>query len=195
MTCVIGFIDRENKILHMIGDSLGSNGYTGEGQKVPKIFRSRDSENILIGSAGSFRQSDILMYNSFFDETDILRNKKIDHEYMVTKFIPTLQYVLSKEGLLIEELGEKKGGNFLIGNSDNLYEVQDDFSILENISSFNAIGSGENFAKGSLFTTKEMDLTIKAKLIIAISAAEQYSTGVSRPFIYMNTDGEYEIIN
>jgi len=195
MTCIIGFIDKKNKTLHMIGDSLGSNGYTGDTQKNPKICRSKDSDGILLGSTSTFRQIDILKYNSFFEEKDILKKEELNHEYMVTKFIPALQKVFSKGGILIEKSGEKIGGSFLIGTRANLYEIQGDFSVLENTLPWNALGCGEDFAKASLFTTKDMELTIKEKLILAISSAEKYSTGVARPFTYMNTKGESETID
>ena len=191
MTCIIGIKDKDG-CLWMGADSLGSNGYSKGVDKQPKIFKSKDTDNVLIGSTGTFRQLQLLRYSKIFPEVDLAKKEKLDHEYMVTKFIPELQKVFSRGG--VEEIykGIKSGGTFLIGHKDCLFKVQSDYSVLESADDYDACGSGEYFALGSLYSTKH--LKPKERIIEALKAAEHSSCGVQRPFVIINTNGEYEKI-
>lgn len=184
MTCIVGLID--NGVLYMGGDSLGSNGITKRIYKNPKVYFANNSNDIIIGSTSSYRQLQILKYENLFDDADILKNKEIDHRYMVTKFIDGLQKLFEKKGIEENEKGVKNGGFFLIGHSKALYKVQSDYSVMETKEGYDAVGSGEEVALGSLCSTvgEEPIERIKKALI----AAEKHACGVQRPFVILNTD-------
>ena len=191
MTCIVGFV--ENGVTWMGADSLGSNGYSKSLQKRPKVFHSKDSDEIVFGGTTSFRMLQLLQYsNSLFDELSVSKNK-IDHEYMVSKFIPNLQKLFSEGGFEEVNNGVKESGVFLLGYKDNLFKVQSDYSVLENETNYNACGCGEDFALGSLKTTEGMDISPEVKIRKALQAASAFSTGVAPPFIIINT-GNKEVI-
>lgn len=182
----MGMIDKENGCVWIGGDSLGSNGYTKSVQTQSKVFRNKIFDDVIIGSTSSFRHIDLLKYSSdLFDEIDKYRKTPIDHEYMVTKAIPNIHRIF-KNGIYNENETDK-GANFLIGVRERLFEIQQDYSVLEPALGFSAVGSGYAVAMGSMFATKESEISVESKLVIALMAAESYACGVQRPFILINT--------
>lgn len=193
MTCIIGMVDKENSCVWMGADSLGSNGFTKTVQEPPKVFKNKIFKNVVMGSTSTFRHIDLLKYSeALFEEADFYKNTELGHEYMVTKFVPNI-IKLFKEGL--PSLDEKeRGGNFLVGAKDKLFEIQNDYSVLQPQRGFCSVGCGEYAAESSLYTTEGMDLTIPERIILALKAAESCCCGVQRPFKIINTMNSEEII-
>lgn len=189
MTCIIGFTDPANQISWIGGDSLGSNGYVKSVNTVSKVFKCASYPNVLMGGTGSFRHLDLLKYSEdLFSKTDYYEHTKIDHKYMVTKFIPQV-ITLFKNGVIGED-EKNRGENFIVALPGKVFEVQTDYSVLEPELPFVSVGCGEEIAIGSLLTTKDYDWSIKDKIVKALECAEQYSCGVQRPFHIINTLGE-----
>ena len=187
MTCIVGMLDK-NGVSWLGGDSLGSNGYTGNVYKNKKIFKIKDSSEILVGYTSSFRMGQLLQYSSgLFDELSLLKNS-IDEEYMVNTFIPNLKDLFYNGDFGKDQ--SKEGGTFLISVKDKLYEVQCDYSILEPSSGYAAVGSGENFAKSSLYTTEGLDLNPVERITKALESAERFSVSVQRPFYIINSEND-----
>lgn len=193
MTCIIGLVDKINKVSWIGADSLGSNGYSKHIESPSKVFKNDTFKNVLIGGTTSFRHLDLLKYSdNLFDEIDLYKNTEIDHKYMVTKFIPKV-ISLFKNGV-IDQPEVDKGGNFIVATPGKVFEIQCDYSVLEPELEMCAVGCGEDAAMGSLLTTKDMDFSPQEKIIKALEAAEQYCCGVQRPFHILCTDGRDEII-
>ena len=193
MTCIIGVVDKENGCVWMGGDSLGSNGFTKATQEPPKVFRNKVFTNVVMGSTCTFRHIDLLKYSKdLFKEIDFYKKKDIDHEYMVMEFIPNIMKIF-KDGL--PSYDEKaRGANFLVGAKDKLFEIQEDYSVLQPASGFCSVGSGEYAANASLYTTVGMDIPIEKRIEIALMAAESCCCGVQRPFKIINTKDDNEIV-
>lgn len=188
MTCIIGMLDKENDCVWMGADSLGSNGYSKSVERHPKVFRYKERDDTIMGSTSTFRQIDLLKYDTtLFDKCDKYENKEVDHEYMVTKFIPKLQKLFEDGGIEETKNGIKSAGNFLIGIKNQLFEVQSDYSVLSSIDGYSSVGCGEDFAVGSLYTTEKTELSCSERIIKALESAEHHSPGVQRPFIILNT--------
>lgn len=188
MTCIVGFTDKEKGITYLGGDSLGSNGYSGMLNKQHKVFHAQDSKNIVMGYTSSFRMGQLLMFGEgLFDELSLNKNN-IDYKYLVTKFIPNLQKLFSNGGYERSNSGEKIAGEFLLGYKDNLFKIQSDYSILEANCNYDACGSGEDFALGSLRTTESMDLTPIERIHLALQSASTFAVGVAPPFYVINTN-------
>lgn len=193
MTCVVGFADRNLNTTWIGADSLGSNGYTKEVQSSSKVFRNATMKDIVIGGTTTFRHLDLLKYaNNLFDEVDTYKKTEIDHKFMVTKFIPRV-IELFKTGV-IDETEINRGANFLVATPGRLFEVQNDYSVLEPELGICAVGCGESVAMGSLLTTISFDISPQDKIIKALEAAEKYCCGVQRPFRIMCTDGSEDLI-
>ena len=193
MTCIIGYIDKKENCVWIGCDSLGSNGYTKSVESQPKIFRNEIFKNVVMGSTSTFRHIDLLKYSTnLFDEIDKYKNTEIDHKYMVTNFIPKV-HTLFVDGVYSED-NKNNGANFIVGVDNKLFEIQEDYSVLQPETGFCSVGCGEDVAMGSLLTTKDDDMSIPDKITKALEATENYCCGVQRPFRIINTKDEEEII-
>lgn len=80
--------------------------------------------------------------------------------------------------------GSREGGEFLVGYKGNLYCIYGDFQVGLNADRYAACGCGDDLALGSLFTTKDLNMTPKEKLTAALEAASHHSAGVSGPYTF-----------
>lgn len=163
-----------------------------------KVFPVIDREGIIIGGVGFLRGINLLeTNNSYIDELSYLKDE-IDYSYMVNAFPILLNKVFMDAGFVSandEELRLK--GAVLVGVYDKLYAVDSDASVME-VGNYVAIGTGEEFAYGSLNSEitkyallgEEMDDDdIIGILTSAIKAANQSSTCGGGVYI-LNTLGE-----
>ena len=193
MTCIVGLIDRKNNVSWIGGDSLGSTNCTHEVVATPKVFVNETFKNVLMGTTGSFRHSDLLRYSkTLFNDVDMPKTKEFNHKFMVTEFVPKI-LDLFKNGIVSEE-ERNRGGHFIVAAPGRLYKIQSDYSVVDPELGVCAIGSGEEVAMGSLITTKDLDMPCQDRIIKALEAAELYSRGVGRPFHILCTDGREEIV-
>lgn len=167
----------------MGADSLGSSGGFQEVNNVSKVFHNE--LNVIIGGTTTFRHLDLLHYAKFFTEDEL--KLTIDHKYMVTEFIPKI-YDLFNKGVY-DQSENNRGGNFLIGVKNKLFEVQADYSVLDPLTGYSSVGCGCYSAMGSLYATssKNMKLSPEEQIKIALKSAEINCGGVGKPFIIINT--------
>jgi len=194
LTCIIGYIDKKNDCVWMGCDSLGSNGFIKNVESSAKAFHNNVMKNVIMGGTTTFRHLDLLRYSDkLFDKIETHEKPKIDHEYMVTKFIPKVAELFKDN--IFDEDAKDRGANFIVGVDNKLFEVQSDYSVLEPMDGICAVGCGEYTAMGSLYSTKNDETkTIPERIQIALEAAEHCCCGVQRPFRIINTKNEDEII-
>lgn len=195
MTCIVGFLDKENDTVWIGGDSLASNGYSKNVCNNLKVFHHYLNKSIIIGSTTTFRHIDLLQYSeNLFPELDFYKKKEIDREYMIKTFVPNLINLFQNN--VYSSNNEHKGGNFIIGIKNKLFEIQPDYSVLEPTTGYISVGSGEDFALGSLYVTthEHKNWTPERHIEMALKSAEFNSCGVQRPFRIINTKDEKEII-
>ena len=187
MTCIIG-LKHEDKVY--IGyDSLGSNGYSGNIRKDRKAFKLKDNNEAIIGFTSSYRMGQLLMYS---DEL-INKEEEINHEYMVTKFIPKIIDIFKGGKYSRNDNGEESGGIFLLAHKNNLFKIESDFQVAEYMDKYLACGCGEDFALGSLYTTEKINMSPIERIHVALQVASKHSVGVAPPFYIINTKND-EII-
>lgn len=104
---------------------------------------------------------------------------------MCKTFIKAVRDAFRDAGFLTIKDGEESGGIFLVAFKDRLFRIEDDFQVGELYDNFNSVGCGENYAKGALFSTK--DMPTKQRILHALRTAEHFSTGVSGPFHIIST--------
>ena len=192
MTCIVSFLDRENGVGYIGGDSFGSTSFSGHVYKNRKVFKSKDTSNVVMGYTSSFRMGDLLEYTSgLFDKVDVLENKTIDREYLVTKFIPKVSNVFYQNKFETNNNGEANGGFFILTTKDGIYTIQNDYSVMESSTDYASVGSGSYFALGSLYATKDnKDLSPVDKIKLALESAEFNQINVRRPFYIINTEND-----
>lgn len=192
MTCIVGVLDKAKDCVWLGGDSLGSNGYTKAVYKQPKVFKSKTTNKVAIGVCGSYRCMDLLRYDEkLIPELDVLKNTKIDHEYMVTKFIPNV--ISSFSAGNVSEKSEDRGAPFLVGADNKLFTIYDNYCVLEAERDYDVVGSGTETALASLHSTQD-NPDIVARIVKALEAAENITPGVQRPFRIINTLNDDEIV-
>ena len=201
MTCVVGVVSAKGVLL--AGDSQFSTETTHRWSDEPKAFEL--SELLAIAYCGSGRLGQILSYHL----TDSLEDPPLgmdEHYWAVREFIPYLRDVTHAHGHLhiredtqVEELGQSA---FLLAVRARLFAIEADFSVNEHVQPYEALGSGEDVAIGSLRADLGVDPNdywpTKAKAeraaVKAIRAASEFTNFVggkiSKVWTVRNTDAE-----
>lgn len=179
MTCIVG-LEHEERVW-MGGDSASIRLDNLDRRLLgnDKIFLTN---GILFGSSGSARINQLFHFS-----LKIPRQKvKDDYQYLCTDFINAARECIRDGGhLKVEECGEEIDGNILVGYRGHLYSIESDYNIRIPDIGFDACGSGENYALGSLFSTQGTKLNPKERLTLALEAAAYFSAGVSPPFSFL----------
>lgn len=176
MTCIVGMVDR--KEVYIGGDNVGCNNSIRQSRVDNKVFRKG---NMIFGFTTSYRMGQLIRYK--LDIPEFRSDKKSIEEYMYTEFIDAVRKTLKEGGFAKINNGEESGGTFLVGFSGRLFEVSDDFQILEPADKFYSCGSGMYYALGALHILKEdRSMPAEDKIKKALEAAEYYNPYVRRPF-------------
>lgn len=83
----------------------------------------------------------------------LAEDKKNIYKFMITKVMPSLRECLSKNGYNFDEPQEKNAGerfHFLIACNGELFDVDQELSVIRDISGIYAVGSGAPYALGAL---------------------------------------------
>lgn len=193
MTCIIGMIDKENNKGYIAADTFGSNNFSGQNYVNNKIFKSIDSPDILIGVSGSFRIMELLEFNSIFPENIFLKKQPITRELLVNTVVPNIKKLLEdNKAASYKDFGEDNfSSNILIVTKDSVFTIQANYAVLETTLPYTAIGSGKDYAFGSLYSTTGSNIEEQIKL--ALKSAEKFQLNVKGPFKILNTEND-EII-
>lgn len=177
MTCIVGIVDKSKVIIG--ADSAGvDSGYNRQIRKDTKVFKVGE---FVIGCTSSFRMIQLLRYSLSLPEI----GKKDIYQYMCTDFINSVRECFRNGGYLQKYTdGDEKGGSFLVGHKDRLFNIQDDFQVGENADGIDACGCGSNYALGAMFTH---DGKAEDRVKKALEAACYFSSGCYPPFVIEKT--------
>jgi ATP-dependent protease HslVU (ClpYQ) peptidase subunit len=169
-TCIVGVVHGGH--VWMGCDSMASSEYIKTEMRVPKVFRVGE---MLVGVCGSLRVRDIVEFVSLPAR---LESETSDRAFLVTQYIPTLRSSLKDAGVLDSEEVDAFDGGMLIGYRGRLYQLYADFAVMEQERW--AIGSGSDFALGSLYSSTGEP---KARIKKALEAACEFSPSCAPPFV------------
>lgn len=178
MTCIVGI--ENNGHVMMAGDIQG----TGYNNKIvhtqSKVFVKK---GIAFGYTTSYRFGQILEHN--LGDPVVPDDSDDIYRWLITTLIPDIKRALKSADY-------EKGGTCLIGVKNQLWEMQDDFSVLRSKLGYASCGSGYEYAMGSMFTSISfgMVMTKSAAAIIlkdAIKAAGTFSPSVGTESILVMT--------
>ena len=193
MTCIIAL--KKDDSIYWGADSCVT-GYDTRTMSRPKIFKVG---KMVFGGSGNLRMLQILEHHLVPPKHK--KKKLSDINYLIKKVVPQIRELTKTHGQLDGAKpatgGEKSGGYFLIGYRGNIYELWFDFSITPPVECYEAIGSGQSHALGSLFSSTRHDGAYDPKYVIedALLAAEFFNAGVRAPFLfYKQTGKELEVI-
>lgn len=191
MTCVVGLV--ANSKVYIGADSLGSGNGVKQVYNTPKLavldinYRkdkySLQQVPMLIGYTSSYRMGDLLRYKLTPPPLDTIQGI---NDYLVVDFIPELIKCFEENHFAKTKEGSKSGGNFLIGFEERLFQVQDDFSVLEPECAYTAVGSGQEFAMGAMYALSSVTISPEEQVREAIEAASEFSTTVGGPITVLN---------
>ena len=175
MTCIVGILNKGS--VYMGGDSLASDTDTFDKYTLrhKKVFHNGP---FMVGICGSPRMAQILEHSMRPPtKPKLMGNMK----FMATKFIEEVRRTFLNEGYGFMPQGEdNEGGNFLVGFNGGLYEIQEDFQVGEWDREYVAIGSGKNYAYGSLYMTDGVEP--RQRINSALEAAAHFNAAVGAPF-------------
>ena len=178
MTCIVGIIDRKNKEIIVGGDSAGVSGIDIAKRRDTKVFIK--DNRFLIGFTSSFRMGQILHYSDLY----VPEQEECEDElaFMIKKFVPAVITLFEKHNWGQKYTsGDARGGTFIVGYKDKMFQVMDDFQVEESYKCYTACGCGESYALGSFFSSTH--LTQAERVAEALRCAEEFSGGVSSPFV------------
>lgn len=137
MTCIVG-LEHEGKV-YLAGDIQGTGGNHKVTHTEPKVFIKGE---VGFGYTTSYRFGQILQHVL---NTPVAPAKEDVYKWLVSTLVPDIRKAL-------KDSGYETGGTCLIAVKGQLWELQDDFSVLRSTEGFTAIGSGHEFAKGCMFS-------------------------------------------
>lgn len=186
MTCIVAIVERG--IIYLGGDSISVKDYHKTLNRDSKIFQRK---GILIGTSGSVRMRNLLQYRLEIPEY----SGGDPMAFLVNDFLEAVRECFKRDGFIQEEKGrEVFDGRFLLGFEHELYVVGNEYNIGRFAEPYCAIGVGEEYAYGSLFSTGQLGFQPLQRLEMALQAAERHNTDVSGPFTFLtseeHTDGE-----
>lgn len=187
MTCIVGIIDKIHDIVVIGGDSAGSNDSNINIRKDPKVFKNGD---FIFGCTTSYRMIQLLRFKL---NLPLLEHIHVDlFEYMCTDFIDSVRECFKDNGFMqSHKHGDDMGGSFLVGISNRLFEVQEDFSICELDHDYNSVGSGYMYALGALYALNYSCKWATTEMIkMALAAAADNNPNVREPFIILQTENK-----
>lgn len=175
MTCIAAIAS--NGKVHMASDSAATSVELGS-THVRKDSKMFVIDEYLIGFSNSFRFGQIVKHDFVPPKPDFNNLERT----MSIEFVAALQETLERNKFNVDQ--EKgNGGDLIIGVGGRLFVMEEDFQVGEYQDDFIAIGSGYQFALGSLHSTRG-NKSPRVRLTKALHAASQYAVGVSPPFLY-----------
>ena len=163
MTCIAALMDDTH--IYIGGDRMLSDGHISSNLAHSKVFRIG---SMMMGTMGSLRASQILRHH--LELTKDTRKYPID--YMVQDLIPNMRSCLEYYKYSGQD-DKGKCGTLIVCYRSGIFLIQEDWSVCETITPYEAIGSGGITAEGALFVLTNLDspLTTKEKLEWALAAA------------------------
>jgi hypothetical protein len=172
VTCIVGLVHQGT--VYMGGDSCGSDRHTYTDAQGHKVFASGEH---LIGCTGTFRLIDLLRRRLSVDPP---REGVDPEDYIRGDFLDAAVKVFDDHGYLESKSGVKSFcGAFLIGWRGSLWEVQDDLSVIAIPPWGHAVGSGNEAARGALWSCRGAEPA--SRVHRALRAAEAIVTTVRGP--------------
>ena len=177
MTCIVGLV-QGNKV-YIGGDSASANSSSITTSAVPKLF---SDGHFLIGYTSSWRMGQILEHHLRFEERELPMPGDSLQEFMVCVFVEKVRELFKNFGYAKLENNEESAGEFLVGHHGHLYHIESDYQVGETKNGMDACGSGEAYALGALYPTRNGTLTPYQRIDIALEAAMEFSPFVRPPF-------------
>jgi len=180
MTCIVG-VEHEG-VVYMGADSIALNGWAKDVIAQDKLFKRA---GMLFGCAGNPRMAQLLRYQTTFAPQ---KKGQSDEEYIVCEVIEKARLTFKEYGYTETENGREMGANFLLGYNGKLYSVENSFQLCRSARMMYAMGAGDDFALGALYSILKQfetwtEVAITQAIKHALEMAAELSAAVSAPFV------------
>ncbi|MGV2988432.1 hypothetical protein ACE1OE_12365 [Vibrio sp. E150_011] len=173
MTCIVAVVNDDGDMF-MGSDSLSS------GEKKCRVVTNRKvfkSGEFLIGYTTSWRMGQLLEFS--FNIPPLDPETQDIMAYMVNKFVPAVIDLFIKGNFGNQEHTVKVGGSFLVIVRSIIFEIQDDFSVLQIHSNYASVGSGAEVAMGALAAlNQDREHSTYATCVAALEIASKHVVSV-----------------
>lgn len=174
MTCIVG-IEKNGKV-YLGGDIQGTGGNNKIVHTQPKVF---NKAGVIFGYTTSYRFGQIIEH--LMQDPVVPEDNESIYRWIITTLAPSIKSTLKDNGY-------ERGGTCLIGVKDQLWEFQDDYSILRSVSGIASCGSGCEYAMGSMLTSVATgNQTPKQMIKQAINIAGTLSPSVGTDCVVIHT--------
>lgn len=182
MTCIVAL--RHDKGVTLGADRQGTAGYLTHLSAQPKIS---EHSGVLVGGAGSIRLSQVI--NHELDWDDVTMRLRVDDDplvWAVKKLIPAIRGILGTHAALHTEnsVVEYRHSAAIFVVRNRIFVLRGDLQVYENAEPYAAIGSGDEVALGSLWSTDAMK-DAAGRVRLALEAADRWISSVGGPFDYL----------
>jgi ATP-dependent protease HslVU (ClpYQ) peptidase subunit len=184
---------------------VDSDGLATQSMSLKEVgFKIAQNGRWLMGVAGDVRAINILTH-SFNPPIPppSLKGRKLDH-FVTTKFIPAMRICFDAEGYStpVTESSEHQsehGSVVMAAINGTIYVIDGDYSWLSDSFGVYAIGSGAQFALGSLATTiptggKIGRRTARQSALKAMGVAGRYDPGTAAPYHVLIQEATQRIV-
>lgn len=187
MTCIVAYA--EGGRTFMGADSAVSGGDQRTTLASGKVWRNGP---MIFGACGSLRHGQLIRYG-----VDVPpRPHGMDvTKYLATTFADVVRAAMKAGGGMETYYGvEHSEAWSLVGYAGRLFYLGADSSVVESTDSYTAVGSGEEYALGSLHSTASGGYSVRQRLRMALEAAANFSSSVAAPFSFVsNTNKETDL--
>ena len=185
MTCIVGIEHADGVLIG--GDSAGVSGYSVTVRGDEKVFTVGPC---VMGFTSSFRMGQLLRYQL---HVPILGSEDLEDldRFVATRFVDSVRETLRDGGFSKVENNQEEGGTFLMGICGRLYGIEEDFQFGRSVDGYLAVGAGDSYALGSLYTTAQYDIAPRDRAELALNAAAYMSGAVMPPFTFIDVPGDY----
>ena len=143
--------------------------------------------SFIFGGCGSARVNNLLRFRLAPPEAYDWEQLDVSEHalaFMSTRFVETVRTCLREFGAQMNFHGESQfAAAFLVGFRGQLYKVDGDYQVGVSHDPFDATGSGDQIALGSLYSTVGLNLAPERRIEMALEAAARYNAAVRPPFV------------
>ena len=175
MSCIVGYAHEGGVVLG--ADAAASTTHLRMLCPPHKLFRAGPA---LVGVCGGIRLGQIIRYRC--------PSPKLGVEGPVPSllgWIEEIRPVLRDAGVLkVKDAVEESDSRLLVALAGHLFEIDAEWQIVEPVTPFWAIGSGQPYALGALDALELMDplLEVNGRLLMVLETAAKFDPSVRGPF-------------
>lgn len=179
MSLAVGLVAEDGVWLGTDTGGMTSAGDCGT-YKNPKIIRYEDPP-MLLAIGGSWYMGSLLKWDLEPPEPPPHKDAL---DYLESDFARAVKRLFLESGYAgQDEDGKPEGGAFLIAYAGRLFVFQPDWSVLEPVRGYEAMGYGDGEARGVLWATQDVGLGGEERVLLALEAGAEHNVFLRRPFV------------